>query len=166
MTEASPARYDPEPMLRALVAHDVRFVVIGGFAATYHGSPHLTFDLDITPDRSEENLERLSAALTEIEAMVRARGVEPLPFGHDGRSLARVDVWKLTTPYGDLDISFTPPGTQGYDDLHRDAEQADVLGVRVEVASLADVVRSKEAANRPKDQITLPTLRRILDEQS
>ena len=40
-----------------------------------------------------------------------------------------------------------------------------MLGVAIEVASLADVVRSKAAANRPKDHLTLPTLRRLLDEQ-
>jgi len=165
MTDPAPT-YDPEPMLRTLRKHDVRFVVIGGFAANYHGSPHLTFDLDITPERSDENLARLWSALTELGAKVRARGVEPLPFRHDARSLGAVDVWNLITPFGDLDISFVPAGTSGYADLHRDALQADALGVRVELASLADVVRSKEAADRPKDHVTLPTLRRILDEQT
>jgi len=158
--------YDPEPMLRVLHGHGVRFVIIGGFAANFHGSPHLTFDLDITPERSEENLARLSSALTELGAKVRARGVKPLEFRHDARSLGAVDVWNLVTPFGDLDVSFTPAGTSGYADLHRDAVQADALGVRVELASLADVVRSKEAADRPKDHVSLPTLRRILDEQT
>ena len=97
-------------------------VAIGGFAANYHGSVHVTFDLDITPDRSIENLDRLSAALIELGAKVRARGVDPLPFDHDGRSLARVDVWNLTTPHGDLDVSFAPSGTRGYGDLHERSE--------------------------------------------
>lgn len=152
-------------MLRALVQHGVRFVVIGGFAANYHGSIEVTVDLDITPERSIENLDRLSAALVQLSARVRAQGVEPLPFRHDGQSLMKVDVWNLTTPHGDLDISFTPAATQGYADLHRSATLDHVLGVEIEVASLADVVRSKEAANRPKDHRTLPTLRRLLDEQ-
>ena len=165
MSEPAHASYDPEPMLRALVHHGVRFVAIGGFAANYHGSVHVTFDLDITPDRSIENLDRLSAALIDLGAKVRARGVDPLPFDHDGRSLARVDVWNLTTPHGDLDVSLAPSGTRGYGDLHERSEVADVLGVAIEVASLADVVRSKAAANRPKDHLTLPTLRRLLDEQ-
>ena len=38
----------------------------------------------------------------------------------------------------------------------------DLLGVVVRVASLADVIRSKQAANRPKDQRVLPTLRDLL----
>lgn len=157
---------DPAPMLQALHAHGVRFVVIGGIASVFHGSAHATFDLDITPERSIENLTRLSVALHELDARVRAAKVEDaLPFAHDARSLGAVDVWNLRTPYGDLDISFCPSGTSGYEDLHRDAIDTTLLGIRVEMASLADVVRSKEAAGRPKDHLTLPTLRRLLDEQ-
>lgn len=158
---------EPAPILRSLHEHGVRFVVIGGFASLFHGSAHVTFDLDITPERSEENLTRLSDALHEIGARIRAEGLdEDLPFHHDARSLNAVEMWNLRTPHGDLDINFCPAGTTGYGDLHRDALDATVLGIRVEMASLADVVRSKEAAGRPKDQLSLPALRRLLDEQS
>ena len=142
-------------------------MVIGGFASLFHGSAHVTYDIDITPERSTENLSRLSDALRDLDARIRAEGVdEPLPFHHDARSLDAVEVWNLRTPHGDLDISFCPSGTAGYADLHRDALDTTVLGIRVEMASLADVVRSKEAAGRPKDQLSLPTLRRLLDEQT
>ncbi|GEM_PF-2496763 len=57
-----------------------------------------------------------------------------------------------------------PSGTHGYDDLRRDATELEILGVHVPLASLADIIRSKEAADRPKDRLTLPMLRRILDE--
>jgi hypothetical protein len=57
-----------------------------------------------------------------------------------------------------------PSGTHGYDDLRRDAIELEILGVHVPVASLADVIRSKEAADRPKDRLTLPVLRRIFEE--
>jgi hypothetical protein len=39
-----------------------------------------------------------------------------------------------------------------------------ILGAEVDVASLADVIRSKEASNREKDRLVLPVLRRLLDE--
>jgi hypothetical protein len=38
-----------------------------------------------------------------------------------------------------------------------------ILGVDVDVASLADVIRSKEAAGREKDRLVLPLLRRIAE---
>jgi len=155
--------FRPRRILATLADHRVEFVLIGGLAATFHGSPHLTQDVDITPSRDPENLARLSGALTDMAARVRASGVDGgLPFAHNAESIADVDVWNLTTRYGDLDISFVPTGTTGFDDLVRDAVSIVVEGVEVTVASLADVVRSKQAADREKDRLTLPTLREIL----
>jgi hypothetical protein len=85
-----------------------------------------------------------------------------LQFNHDAASLASAQVWNLATRFGRFDISMRPNGTDGYRDLARDATDEDVLGVVVPVASLADVIRSKQAANRPKDQRVLPVLREIL----
>jgi len=154
---------DAEHLLRVLLSHGVKFVMIGGLAGVVHGSPFPTEDLDITPDRSADNLVRLSHALDELGARIRTEGVEGgLPFSHDGDSLAAVGVWSLVTPHGDLDISFVPNGTSGYGDLSSDASDVAVFGLMVPVASLADIIRSKQAANRPKDQRVLPVLRELL----
>jgi hypothetical protein len=154
---------DAATIVAALARHRVSYVLIGGLAAIAQGSPFPTVDIDVTPAKDAENLSRLSDALRELDAKVRAEGVkEGLPFSHDATSLAAVGVWNLRTPHGDLDISFVPTGTRGYDDLVQDARATDLHGVAVVVASLADIVRSKQAANRPKDQRVLPTLREIL----
>lgn len=50
-------------LLSALVGGGVEFVVIGGVAATAHGSAHVTVDLDIVYRRSAENIARLATAL-------------------------------------------------------------------------------------------------------
>ena len=68
--------------------------------------------------------------------------------------------------YGDLDLVMRPAGTAGYKDLDRDAQTIKLGRVQVRIASLADVIRSKEAAGREKDRATLPALRRLLDELS
>lgn len=158
--------FHADAMLEVLQRHHVHFVLIGGFAANVHGSPLLTSDVDITPEAGRENLSRLSAALTELEARIRAEGVEPLPFSHDGESLAAAGIWNLTTRYGDLDISMTPSGTHGYDDLRQDAVEVVIRGVPVLLASLADIVRSKSAAGRDKDRRALPVLRELLARQT
>jgi hypothetical protein len=78
--------------------------------------------------------------------------------------LAGATTWNLTTAKGDLDIAFQLSGTGGYADLRRTAERYELEGgVLVTVASLADVIRSKEAADRPKDREALPVLRELLD---
>ncbi len=154
---------DGGAILSVLDRHKVAFVLIGGFAAIVHGSPFPTEDIDLTPERSADNLARLSDALRELNARVRAHGVdEPLPFNHDATSLGDVGVWNLVTTHGILGISFVPTGTSGYPDLVKDSSAETIFGVVVHVASLADIIRSKQAANRLKDQRVLPTLRELL----
>jgi len=161
-----PAEFRPQQILRTLADHGVECVVIGGYAAFLQGSPLPTIDIDITPRQRADNLARLSDALRELDAKVRAVELdEPLPFAHNAESLAACRGWNLSTRYGDLDISFEPAGTTGYDDLSRDALTVTLHGVPVRLASLADVVRSKQAANRPKDQRALPVLRELLARQ-
>src|SRR3954447_8413530 len=145
--------------------HELQFVVIGGFAAVAQGSPIPTIDVDIVPATNRENYARLAAALKELDAKVRATGIDPLPFDHDADSLAAVQVWNLTTKYGDLDITAQPSGTFGYDDLRRDAIEVTLRGVTIQLASLADIVRSKEAAGRDKDRRALPVLRELVARQ-
>ena len=100
------------PLLEVLHRHGVEFVLIGGLASVHWGSPFITRDLDITPQRSQENLDRLSSALTELEASIRVDAEpEGIPFSHTGSSLGESLVWNLRTSYGDLDISFVPSGT-------------------------------------------------------
>ena len=155
--------FDPRRLLATLHRHGVRFVVASAVAAIAHGYPLPTEDLDVTPASDADNLERLAAALRELGARLRVpddpRGVE---FPIDARMLDTARVWTLTTAFGDLDVVFEPAGTRGYDDLRRDALELD-LGVPVLVASLRDVIRMKEASNRPKDQAQLPALRQTLE---
>lgn len=55
-----------------------------------------------------------------------------------------------------------PSGTRGYADLRRHAVSVALGGIDVPVASLLDVIRSKEAAGRSKDPAQLPVLRKLL----
>lgn len=153
-----------EAIFRALNEHDVDYVVIGALAATLHGSPLRTEDVDVCPGRAGANLTRLAGALAALEAQEydRRRG-ELVARSWDEATLAADSTWLLVTTAGRLDLVFDPDGTGGYDDLVRDATEVEVDGLRFKVASLEDVIRSKEAAGRPKDREQLPLLRRLLD---
>jgi hypothetical protein len=154
-------------LLDVLHRHKVAYVLIGGLAAVYHGSPFPTEDVDITPQTDRVNLAHLACALTDLDARIRSQS-EPagLPVPSDPAWLATCKTVNLTTAAGDLDLTFEPAGTSGYDDLRRDATRTELYGVTVQIASLADVIRSKQAANRPKDQRVLPTLREILSQRT
>jgi hypothetical protein len=156
----SEGELDAESIVATLNKFGVKYVVIGAFAAQLQGAPiPRTRDIDVTPASDSANLKRLSAALHELEARVRvADDAEGLPFDQDVPSLGRAQVWNLTSPYGEFDISFVPSGTEGYDDLARNAQIIESHGEPIPVADLEDVIRSKEAAGRPKDIVHLPIL--------
>jgi predicted nucleotidyltransferase len=158
-------RFQPEEIFRVLDHHEVEYVVIGGIAATLHGSNLRTGDVDICPSRSPQNLSRLASALKEMDARIRTADVaDGLPFACDAEFIAGIDLLNLVTRFGDFDISFVPAGTAGYEDLARQAMRIDLEPVIVPVASLEDVIRSKRAAGRPKDLQQLPTLELLLEE--
>jgi hypothetical protein len=159
-------RFQPEAIFRVLSEHQIHYVLIGGVAATLHGSNLRTGDVDICPSRAADNLERLARALRVLRAKIQAPGApDGLPFACDAALLAKVDLLNLVTRYGDFDLTFTPAGTSGYDDLVRGRIEYDLGdGLVVPTAALRDVIRSKEAAGREKDRQHLPTLRRLLEE--
>lgn len=156
-----PEPHDPTRAIDALRRHDVRFIVVGAVAAIAQGYPLTTGDTDVTPQRDPENYERLAAALIELNATLRTP-TGSVEFPIEAGFLADVDAWTLDTDAGALDLVFVPAGTRGYDDLRRDAIELD-LGVPVLVASLRDLIRMKEASNRPKDVAQLPALRATLE---
>jgi hypothetical protein len=156
-----PEPHDPVRALDVLRGHGVDFILVGAVAAIAQGYPLTTGDTDVTPQRDPENYERLAAALIELQAKLRTP-TGSVAFPIEPSFLADVDAWTLDTDAGPLDLVFVPAGTRGYDDLRRDAIELD-LGVPVLVASLRDLIRMKEASNRPKDVAQLPALRATLE---
>jgi hypothetical protein len=155
-------------MLSALAEKEVRFVLIGGMAAVLHGDVGVTVDLDVVPEREAANLKRLAQALRTLGARIRTEGEpEGLAFDCSAQffgNLSPDSIVNMTTEAGDLDVTFCPSGTQGFPDLRRDAVEIEAAErLHILVASLADVIRSKEAAGREKDRLAVPRLRRLLD---
>ena len=153
---------DAPALLEVLERHRVQYVVVGGYAAELHGSVRRTVDVDVVPSTTADNLERLADALREVQAKIRTEGLpEGLPFSPSGEAMVGMTMLNLVTTHGELDLNFTPSGTAGYEDLHTDATTFSVGRVQVQVASLADVIRSKTAAGRAKDFDALPELNQL-----
>ena len=134
-------------------------------SASLHGSPATTNDADICPQRGHANLARLSHALVELDARVRTE-VEPdgLEFDRSASFLTTISMLNMTTMAGDLDLAFEPAGVGGYDELVGRAVEVDLGDFTVLMASLDDVIHSKEAADRPRDRAALPVLKALRDE--
>lgn len=159
----SPDRWLGQPelrvheLLRRLTEREVDFVVVGGVAVILQASPRLTKDLDICYAPEQVNLDRLGAVLIELGA--RLRGVEEdLPFVPDGRALRHTQILTLTTVDGGLDLLVEPDGSPSYPALRRRADQIDIDGIVVRVASIEDLIAMKRAAGRPQDLVDLESL--------
>jgi hypothetical protein len=161
-----PEPLQPEAIIRTLAQHEVDYVLIGGLAAVLHGSPAMTNDADICPDPSLDNLRRLAAALRDMDARIQSDVVpDGLKFAVDEHFLSKMPMVNCTTRYGDFDIASYPAAFNGeYADFAPHAVEFDVDGTRVKVAALADIIRTKETANRAKDHATLPLLYALQDE--
>lgn len=158
-------RFQPDVILRSLIDHEVRFVLVGGLASQAHGSPSLTADLDICYARDMENLASLAATLVELSAVRRGLPVDaPRMPPLDARTLRAGGLFTLTTTAGDFDLLATPDPGFDYERLLSSAVSTTVAGHPVQVASLADLIDMKRAAGRPKDRIELEILGALREE--
>jgi predicted nucleotidyltransferase len=159
MHSAMPDALDPVPLLRHLSERGVQHIIIGGFAVVAHGHVRASKDLDIVPEPSRENLERLVSALAEANAADLAIGdFDPseIPL-----SATRIDDleqggnFRLTTDLGALDIMQWVSGIETDDALYHELDGAalegSVEGVAVRVCGLEHLRAMKQAAGRPQD---------------
>jgi hypothetical protein len=149
---------DFERLLRALAEHDVTFVIIGGVALVLHGSARVTQDLDICYARDDENLRKLSLALTPFSPTLRGAPPE-LPFRLDPPTLKAGLNFTLQTAAGDVDLLGEVSGVGGFAEIATTADAQTVYGVRVLVMGLEALERAKRAAGRLKDLADLAELR-------
>ncbi|HXM77430.1 MAG TPA: hypothetical protein VN971_11680 [Thermoanaerobaculia bacterium] len=158
-----PGPFDPLRVLETLARQGVRYVVIGGFAGRLWGSTTVTNDLDVCYARDRKNLESLSRALRELHATVRG-APEDLPVPPDPETLASGDPFKFATTAGNVGCLATPVGSQGFSDLIAGAAEMTIGSLRVPVAAVEDLIRSKRAAGRPTDRAELEILSALKEE--
>jgi predicted nucleotidyltransferase len=156
---------DYPALLRALHDQDVRFIIVGGAAATAHGAARLTQDLDIVYDRSRDNLARLVAALGPHQPYLRG-APEGLPFRLDAETLRKGLNFTLTSKLGDVDLLGEITGGGGYRELEPHTIQLELFGVRCLCLSLDKLIEVKRAAGRPKDLEALAELIAIRESRS
>ncbi len=156
-----------DELLEVIDAHEVEYVIIGGFAVAAHGHPRATKDVDICPNPKQANLRRLAVALEELEAT-------PIDLGEFGgefdlrpdyEGLQRGANWTLTTKHGRLDVmqTFGFEGTDAelgdYTDIAGHAVSRDFYGKPRRFCGYEDLLAMKRAANRDQDRIDVNSLK-------
>lgn len=159
-------------ILEALERRDVDFVALGNLAAGMQNVRVYTEDADVAVERGAVNRERLMLALADLEARYRMFDGAAGKLVDTSRPdmFLGSDIWGFITKHGPLDVLLVSPDGDSrhlsYEYLRQDAVVVHTGGgYLVMVASLPDIVYSKELANRPKDHLTLPILKAALEEQ-
>ncbi len=87
---------DFKELLSALNAHNVRYLIVGGYAVSFHAQPRATKVLDILVSADDENSKAVFAALAQFGAPVS--GLTPRDFTEPGA------FFRMGTPPAMVDI--------------------------------------------------------------
>lgn len=152
-----------ERLLTALHQSEVACILVGGFAARAHGSARVTQDIDFSYSRSDENLDRVAAALRPFRPY--PRGAPPgLPFEWSSATLRAGLNFTLATTAGDIDLLGEIIGGGSYEDLVPHTISAEIFGREIRVLDLPWLIRVKRAAGRPRDLEVIAELEALQEE--
>lgn len=144
-------------LLERLVEAEIAFVLVGGLAVNAWGHLRATRDVDLVPEPSPGNLERLATVLERHGGRVEVE---------DGRLAASAirlflkvgDRTLVSTDLGEVDVLQGLPQIPSYSELSKDAVEADLGGLRVRVCSLEALLAMKRASTRERDREDLALL--------
>jgi len=139
---------------RALNRIGLEAVLIGNAAAALQGAPVTTVDLDFCFRKTPGNLRKLRALADVLNATVMH------PF------YPVSDLYRLQRELDGLQIDFMPRihGVRSFEGLRSRASTIEIAGVRLRVASLADIIKSKRVVGRARDRAVLEILERAHEE--
>ncbi|MCP5071049.1 MAG: hypothetical protein GY946_31180 [bacterium] len=140
---------DFKDLLLAFNAAEVRYLVVGAYAVTFHAQPRFTKDLDLWVEASPENAARVHKALTAFGAPIGELTVDDLAnpemVYQIGVAPNRIDVLM-----GVSGLGFSEAWPERVDSTYGDCP--------IHVISRQDLIRNKRAAGRPQDLIDLRAL--------
>lgn len=159
-------RFDARELFAALARHGVDYVTIGGIAIQAHGGQRLTQDLDIAIATSAENLERLTGALSEVDARILGPDGQRSSSTPGASLLGSSDQWHLITDHGPLDVVTIPAHLGSFEEVRSRAHETPLGDLTVPIAHRQDLLKMKRASGRPQDLADAQLLESLDDESS
>jgi predicted nucleotidyltransferase len=126
--------------------YKIEYLFIGKSGAILLGYPATTQDVDLFPEKSEENCRRIVPALKEIGFKLSEE--------NENKIIKGVDFVQLNQDPFDLDLIFAPDGIESFEKAKERMIQVD----KFPIANIRDIIASKKASGREKDLNDLPLL--------
>lgn len=152
-------------LISTLSRANVEFIVVGGVAATGHGSARLTRDLDVVYRRTPANISRLVSGLSPLDPYLRGAPAG-LPFSWSEETIKKGLNFTLITNLGALDLLGEITGGGTYEDILPQSLKLQLHGTECFCLRLDSLIKVKRAAGRPKDFEAIAELEAIREEQS
>jgi len=133
-------------LLRAFLAADVRFIVVGAYALAVHGRPRATGDLDVWVDPTPENAPRVMIAIVDFGAPIA--DVSESDFARPGV------VYQIGVPPRRIDILTELSGLT-FAEAWTDRTRHPFGEVEVDFIGRSSLIRNKRATGRPQDLVDI-----------
>ena len=133
---------DFKEFIELLNGHNVRYIVVGGYAVAFHGYPRYTKDLDVWIELSAQNADNVIKALEEFG--FGSLGLKPEDF------LESDQIIQLGYPPNKIDILTTLKGIK-FGDCYKARVEVDIQGLKINFIDLENLKLNKRATGRPQD---------------
>ncbi len=150
-------------LLGRLVREKVNFVLVGGFAGVVYGSSYVTQDIDICCDFSVDNLFRLYKAIADLQPVHRMTS-RKIKFRLTKTNAGQFKNLYLDTNMGQLDCLSFIEGVGDYQKTEQASEIIKLENIKLRVLNLDNLIKAKQAMNRPKDKqvaLELETIKKL-----
>jgi hypothetical protein len=149
MADSLTLNKDFKEFIESLNAHDVRYLVVGGYAVAAHGHPRYTKDLDIWIEPHPVNAANMVKALEQFG--FGSVGLKPAHFLHPDQMI------QLGNPPNRIDLLTAISGVE-FSECYSTRVVADADGVPVNLIDLENLRRNKQASGRLQDLADLENL--------
>lgn len=142
---------DFKDFIESLNAHDVKYILVGGYSVILHGYPRTTGDMDLWVERSEENYLRIKLAFEDFGMPV---------FDMTKENFLHHPVWDVFTfgiPPVAIDLMIKLEGFD-FQEIYNRAIFFEDEGFKIRVIHKNDLVAIKQQAGRSKDLNDLENL--------
>jgi hypothetical protein len=140
---------DFKDLLRAFNDHNVRYLVVGGYAVMKYTEPRYTKDLDIWVEAGPGNSRAVYAALREFGAPLR--NIKAADFAREG------SIYQMGRPPARVDVLTSIDGV-GFADAWPNRVSTEFDGIPAHIISRQDLLTNKQAVGRPEDRLDVANL--------
>ena len=149
-----------EKLLKLLTENEVQFVIIGGVAATLHGSSMVTEDIDFCVPFTVDNMNVLLRAFKDIHPTHRVIG-DDRPLTESAEDLSAFKNLYLKTDLGYIDMLSEVKGVGDFKAVKQASVEAELFCAKCPILDLDALIDAKKQMDRPKDKETVIQLEAI-----